>query len=433
MKKFIHLLAISALLSITFISCNKKVSSEKYKNSTISDYDAVTPSTEEFIEPAPVPAPMVVASPTIKRLTMPIPATPRDGGHGDIQSGILTAGDIDDNLNLSYFQGYVNRVLQSNRENIFPFMNTKGRVKITILGKDGKGMNRIKVKVGDFESYTNSQGVLYLFPSIDNISDKTEITINNRSEPIDISSKKEFTIKFNKNSTLPKTLDLMFVIDSTGSMGDEIQYLTKEFDAIVSNIENKNPNVDIRFGLVLYRDKGDDYVVRNFSFTSNAKKMKNQLSKQNANGGGDYPEAMEKGLAKALNASWKAEDGTRILFLVADAPPHDKNLKEMLPLIKKARAKGIRVYPIGASGVAEKAEYMMRHIALFTQGRYLWLTDDSGVGNGHAEPKVKCYQVTRLDQLISRVIESELSGRRVEPKQENIIRTVGSYANGVCQ
>jgi hypothetical protein len=81
----------------------------------------------------------------------------------------------------------------------------------------------------------------------------------------------------------------------------------------------------------------------------------------------------------------------------------------------------------------KKAEFMMRHLALFTQGRYLWLTDDSGIGNSHEEPKVKCYQVTRLDQLIGRMIESELSGKRIEANKESIIRTVGSCNHGVCE
>ncbi len=450
MQNFMRLLALSILMSITFIACNKTTSTDSIssvKKEAIKEvsYDSSVELNEvSYVEPiveaipAPVPAPMIAPAPVsasasssrvVKKKfaklpdSMPIPP----------QSGVLTAGDIDDNLNLDYFQGYINRVLQSNTENIFPFMNTKGRVKITILGKDGKGMNRIHVKVGDFESYTNAQGVLYLFPSVDNIPTKTKITINKKSEPIDLSSKKEFTITFNRNGTLPKALDVMFVIDSTGSMGDEMRYLSKEFTAMVANIKEKYPNVKIRFGLTLYRDKGDDYLVRDFPFTSNSEKMQKQLAEQNANGGGDYPEAMEKGLAKGIDASWSVEDGVGMIFLVADAPPHDDKLKAMLPLIKKARKEGIRIYPIGASGVAEKAEYIMRHLALFTQGRYLWLTDDSGVGASHATPKVKCYQVTRLDRLMSRVIESELSGKRVEAKQENIIRTVGSSQSGICQ
>ena len=75
---------------------------------------------------------------------------------------------------------------------------------------------------------------------------------------------------------------------------------------------------------------------------------------------------------------------------------------------------GIRIYPLGASGVADTAEYLMRMGAVMTQGRYLFLTDDSGVGNSHAEPKVPCYVVTPLNQLIERVLNSELRGTRIE-------------------
>ncbi len=391
-------------------------------------------SAEVVVEAVPSPiASIAVGEPHPSIPTVPTPPKYPDPYQPAVQSGILTAADVDDNLNLSHFQKYVDRVLQSTKESTLPFMNTKDRVKLTIESADGKGLNHVKVKVGDFIGYTNSQGILYLFPTVDDIPTQTTITLNGKSQAIDLSSKKEFVIAFNKEQTLPNTLDLMFVIDSTGSMGDEMRYLSKEFDAIVANIEAKHPEVDIRFGLTLYKDKGDDYVVKNFPFTSNKNKMQKQLAEESANGGGDYPEAMEEGIEKALNASWQAEHGVRMMFLVADAPPHDDKIKKMIPLIEKARKGGIHIYPIGASGVAQKAEFVMRHLALFTQGRYLWLTDDSGVGNSHAEPKVACYQVTRLDQLIKRVIDSELSGKRIEADKESIIRTVGSYKNGICQ
>lgn len=422
-------------MALLFTACNHKSISSHPGMATASSGSAMEPVEEatrdmdsEAIEAVPIMSDTTETPPSPSVEPVPTPPT-----HQEVQSGILTAADIDDNLNLTQFQKYVNNVLQSNQGNIFPFMHTKDRVKLTILGSNGKGMNRVKVKIGDFTSYTNSQGILYIFPSVDNIPTKTTIEIGSKSKAIDLSSKKEFTIDFAKDSTLPKTLDLMFVVDTTGSMGDEMRYLAKEFNAIVSSVTDKYPKVAMRFGLTLYRDKGDDYVVRAYDFTSDVDTMKTQLEKQSANGGGDYPEVMDEGIEKALKASWKAQDGVRMMFVVADAPPHDEKIKQMVPIIEKAREKGIHIYPLGASGVAEKAEYIMRHLALFTQGRYLWLTDDSGVGNSHEEPKVNCYQVTRLDQLISRVIQSELLGERVEAEKDSIIRSVGSYQNGICQ
>ena len=429
-------------LLLTFSGCGKKstsVSSSPYAShsdstSRISEAGAIG----DVIAPAPIlrmyPVSSVESSIPTPVEPMPLPTVRPTPPKREVQSGILTAADIDDNLNLSYFQKYINKVLQSTAEGIFPFMSSKNRFTLMVKDTNGNAVNRAKVTIDNFTGYTNTAGILHIFPQVDGIDEsKEEMTINGQKVKVSLTSNSSKEVTLNLNATAAKTLDLMFVVDTTGSMGDEMRYLAKEFDAIVSTVEEKHPNVDIRFGLTLYRDKGDDYVVRNFDFTSNKNKMKNQLEKQSANGGGDYPEAMDKGIEKALNASWKAEDGVRMMFIVADAPPHDEKIKQMVPIIEKARAMGIHIYPLGASGVAEKAEYLMRHLALFTSGRYLWLTDDSGVGNSHEEPKVKCYQVTRLDQLISRVIQSELSGKRVEANDDSIVRTVGSYQNGICQ
>jgi hypothetical protein len=87
---------------------------------------------------------------------------------------------------------------------------------------------------------------------------------------------------------------------------------------------------------------------------------------------------------------------------------------------------------LAASGVADTAEYLMRTASVLTQARYLFLTDDSGVGNPHAEPKIPCYIVTLLDYMMIRVIASELAGQRLEPDKADVIRTVGKYNAGVC-
>ena len=97
------------------------------------------------------------------------------------------------------------------------------------------------------------------------------------------------------------------------------------------------------------------------------------------------------------------------------------------------RARGVHVVPVAASGVADEAQYLMRSMAAVTQSRYLFLTDDSGVGLPHDEPDVPCYVVTRLDGLIERVVASLLVGHRVEPQPDAIIRRTGDYDRGVCR
>ena len=96
------------------------------------------------------------------------------------------------------------------------------------------------------------------------------------------------------------------------------------------------------------------------------------------------------------------------------------------------RVGGVAIYPVAASGVAAEAELIMRTAALQTLSQYLFLTDDSGVGNAHAEPHIPCYHVERLDQAMIRMVANELSGQANQPDPEAIIRTVGNPVDGVC-
>ncbi len=89
------------------------------------------------------------------------------------------------------------------------------------------------------------------------------------------------------------------------------------------------------------------------------------------------------------------------------------------------------IYPVAASGVAEACELVMRTAALLTGAEYLFLTDDSGVGNPHAEPHIPHYQVQRLDRLMIRMIASELAGKRISAEPDEIIRTVDHRPDSV--
>jgi hypothetical protein len=140
---------------------------------------------------------------------------------------------------------------------------------------------------------------------------------------------------------------------------------------------------------------------------------------------------MDEALARAVAQDWRP-DAVRALLLVADAPPHGTNMARTWAVAEAARAKRIQIVPVAASGVDDLAEFAMRGMSALTQSRYIFLTDDSGIGNAHAEPAVDCYQVTRLDALVRRVLASLVSGRRVEASPGEVIRSVGNYRNGRC-
>jgi hypothetical protein len=140
---------------------------------------------------------------------------------------------------------------------------------------------------------------------------------------------------------------------------------------------------------------------------------------------------MDQAMARAVALDWRP-NAVRSLLLVADAPPHDENVGATWAAAEAARAARIQIVPVAASGVGDTAEYVMRAMAAATQSRYLFLTDDSGIGNAHAEPAIDCYLVTRLDRLVRRVLDGQISGRRIEPRAGEVIRSVGDYEEGRC-
>jgi len=367
------------------------------------------------------------------------------------QSGVLTAGDIDDNLNFAAFQNYLNNMLQADTNQTLPNVALSSRVTLKVVDATGAGVANAQVSLStsepnasQFEGVAGAEGVFYFFPQYDGFGEAQQFTAQVRApdslEPetrvtfnlAELNETRQLEVRLNTTTPRPTALDVLFIIDTTGSMGDEIAYLKAEFRDIVATVQAQFPEVSMRFGLVVYRDQGDEYVVRNFDFTDSVEAMQQALDQQSANGGGDYPEAMEQALARGLEASWRAGNTTRLAFLVADAPPHDNQVRALLTQAQTARRLGVRLYPLAASGVADTAEYLMRIMATTTHSRYLFLTDDSGVGNSHAEPKVPCYDVTRLDHLLIRVIASELAGQRIEATDAQILRRVGGHQGGVC-
>ncbi|WP_437534962.1 vWA domain-containing protein [Sorangium sp. So ce726] len=231
-----------------------------------------------------------------------------------------------------------------------------------------------------------------------------------------------------------ETLDVALIIDTTGSMSDEITYLQTEFIALSDSIFAKYPNAQQRWSLVLYRDTEDDYVVRSFDFHTDLDEFQEKLAEQAADGGGDFPEAPDMALTKTADLSWRTDGATaRLAFWVADAPHHENNAAAMAGGIRALKDLGVAVYPVASSGVDELTELSMRSAAQLTGGRYLFLTDDSGVGQEHKEPTIPCYYVTKLDRAILRMVDIALSGVYREPEPSEILRTGGDPQDGACQ
>ncbi|MDZ7816473.1 MAG: vWA domain-containing protein [Planctomycetota bacterium] len=231
----------------------------------------------------------------------------------------------------------------------------------------------------------------------------------------------EMTTKISVNSSsgaqIADSLDLAFVLDCTGSMGDEIRYIQAELKAICGMVDNLYPDVKQRYALVAYRDNGDSFVSRRYDFTASLEEIQNDLNAQEADGGGDFPEAVHVALAEASQLSWSGGNTARVMFHLLDAPPHDNMVGESLNALSAIRSKGIAYYPVVASGSDKLTELLMRTGAILTGGRYIFLTDHSGVGNPHAKPEVPSYDVELLADLMVRMIATELEGVEVPAKK----------------
>lgn len=124
-----------------------------------------------------------------------------------------------------------------------------------------------------------------------------------------------------------KALDLVFIMDATGSMGSYIASATKNIETICDNIirsEQLSSPGALRLGLLAYRDhppQDHTYIVKNFGFTPEVSEMKANLKTLYASGGGDGPEAVTAALHSLLQMEWR-QRATRMAVLIADAPPH---------------------------------------------------------------------------------------------------------------
>ena len=202
--------------------------------------------------------------------------------------------------------------------------------------------------------------------------------------------------------------DVAFFVDATGSMGDEIEFLKKDLVDILDRVKGGQSDITLRTGTVFYRDQGDDYVTKFSPFTEDYRETIQYVSLQHADGGGDLPEAVHTALEAGLqNLDWNPSARARIAFLVLDAPAHQDHqgvVESLQASIRLYARQGVKLIPVFCSSPSKECEFMCRFFAVLTGGTYVFLTDDSGVGNDHVEASVGDFQVEPLNDLLVRLI-----------------------------
>ena len=235
------------------------------------------------------------------------------------------------------------------------------------------------------------------------------------------------TIAFDGPRVVPSPLPVavLFVLDTTGSMGEEIERLRSTLEIISANITALKPKPALRFGMVLYRDSDPDeeYDTKIVPFTSDLAKFQQALDDVSASGGGDDPEDLQSALRDAIGGmNWNA-DGIRLGFIVTDAQPHLDYGQDFTyaKAAREAKAKAIKFFSIGAGGLPLEGEYPLRQIAQYTQGKYIFLTyGEKGESAGGKEGSVSHhtgsnFSTDKLEAIVIKFVRDELARQSDKP------------------
>ena len=350
----------------------------------------------------------------------------------------VTAGVVDDNEKWDEYLDYRTR----HRNLYVNDRDVRERYIIRVWDENAQPVHDAIVMVEEhgrviFQGRTDAGGQVLFHPRAlhDGLSQQRESTISSEllviaqkgwvaaRETFHRSGEDTWVLTLNSPPRTEHTqLDLLFLMDDTGSMGDEIAKLTASMADIADEIGTLPEAPDVRYGLVQYRDRGDSYVVRSQEFTPDLDDFQRALSRLRGEGGGDYPEAVNEALHRAIwEMAWRGgeQDGdtVRVIILVADAPPHldygDERFSydsDMFVAVQQ----GIKIFPVGASGLDEQGEYIFRQLAQVTGGKFVFLTyadgsDPSSGPGAETSHDVDNYSVDTLDRLIVRLVREELA------------------------
>ena len=319
--------------------------------------------------------------------------------NNNVSAGKLTAGEVNDFAKWSIWP----KVLDNSHAKFISTwrIEPRQRYTVTVTDKYGYPIANYPVSLTDgrgntlFQAVSDNTGKAELWGNLLTDAQKSQVRVPEKNIVVD------------EPCNLSDAVDVMFVFDATGSMSDELHYLQAEMKDVIARASEATGGLAIRTGAVVYRDHGDEYITRISRLTDKIATTQSFIDKQQAQGGGDYPEAVPEALMAALNsAGWDESARARIAFLILDAPCHQDSvsLALMHDQILNAAAMGVRIVPVVCSGLGESGEFLLRAMALATNGTSFFLTDDSGIGHTHLKPTTDSLKVEHLNDMLVRTI-----------------------------
>jgi len=345
-------------------------------------------------------------------------------GSGPAESG-LKAGYADDNQQFNYFLRFLEEYKSVNHFEL----DVRERIRINLQDTQGSSLPNQPVRIFSGSTLlcrgkTLSDGSFYFFPSEYNGSiDTYRYEIDIPGSPLSGSfarmGERELLLEAQVSAEdFPvQNLDIVFVLDTTGSMGGEIQRLKDTIEIIKLNLSSVRGLNHVRFGLQLYKDRGDEYITRSTLITDDLEAFQEDLDAVYASGGGDGPEDLQAALDSALNRMNWDPQALRLAFIITDAPPHldYENSVSYVDSARLAREKGIKLFSVGTGGLDTGGEYVLRQISQYTGARYIFLTyGESGESEGGVEGSVshhtgENFSTDKLESIIIQFAREELS------------------------
>lgn len=339
------------------------------------------------------------------------------GGAPEQQWTGLKGGEVDDNADFDRYLAYLAAYQGGNVKKV----DVSQRYQLRVLDQASKSVPNASVTItlGDETLYTTrttSSGRSLFFPRAFPrgatgdylVSVAKGSTVATCSLSREASGSLELALPMQRGAIAPK-VDICFALDVTGSMGDELGQIQKTIRDLSARIKGLQGAPAVRFGLVAFRDRGSAFVTKPYDFTDNLDVFQARLDGLAASEGGDYPEAVNEALTSATHGlSWATDESLRLMFVIGDAPPHldyDQDIPYSTTMFQAA-GKGIKIFPLAASGLDSQGEYVFRQLAQVTNGKFLFITY-----GGTTPHNVGTVQENNLDDLVVGIVQTELQNQ----------------------
>ncbi len=345
------------------------------------------------------PPPLATAAAAAGEMDMERGVAPRQPAMGGGQAATrVMSGEWDDNANYREFMKYLATTPTTRA------FDVKNRRFIRVSDVDGMPVPNCTVTVHgdgrDLDLTTTSGGRALFFPHAEGFEGGTLVAKASCAGKGDVSFNASdddgvVELKLDGQRTVAdeRVVDIVFVLDTTGSMSEEIEALSSTIQRVAEMLEKEK--VTGRFGLVEYKDRTDPFITRTTPMTKDVKRFLERVKEVRASGGGDMPEDVNEGVRTAVqDLAWSSTSVAKLMFVIGDAPPH-LDYQDATPYstsTKDASHRGIVIHTVAASGMDDVGQSVFRQMAQYTGGSAMFVlrggAGPASVGGG--DPKSSC-------------------------------------------